>query len=134
MAGLRKIKSATILLCRATFSIKTRICGLFVLFVRLRRGQIGIERLRLWCRAAPFTQCRDLDHANMIALGECQNVTGRNHAGGFLCSCRVDADRPCLDTGGGKRPRLEKPRLPKPFIQPDRLAPLCAQTPRLTWV
>ncbi len=53
----------------------------------------------------------------MIALRKGQHITSVYHAGPLVRQHPVDPYRTPLDLCGGKAARLEKPRMPKPFIK-----------------
>ncbi len=108
-----------ILLCRATFSLKS---GVFR-NMYLGRRHILVKRLRLGGWAAARAAGQNFYDPNVIGLLKRQNVPCPDRARRLDCGLPRNAHlAPCYHPSC-QRARFEKPRLPEPFIEADRFAP-----------
>lgn len=114
-------------LCRAPFPVGTGVLETAVGLGR-RRRQVFVKRLRLRGRAAPGAEAKNFHNLGFGLFHKCQNIARPHSAGGFTDGRAAHPDFTSRHNPGGDAARLVKPRMPKPFIQPDRVAGLIRQS------
>ena len=107
-----------ILLCGASFSLKFRV------FRNMHLGgrHIVIQGLGLGRRTTAGPAGKDFHNPHIGLLVKRQNVACAYRAGGLGRDITVDPHLARRHDRGSNGARFEKPRLPQPFIQPDRVA------------
>lgn len=107
-----------ILLCRATFSLKS---GVFR-NMHLRWRHILIERLRLGRGSTTGSTGQNFHDANVGVLLKGQDIPCPNCPCGLYSGLARNADLPPRHHPCGQRARFKKPRLPEPFIKANGVA------------
>ena len=107
----------TFFLCWAPFPVPTRIIGTTF----HRWGHVLVQCLGFGRGAAPFPAGKDSHDFGRVSLGKRQNIAGTNRTRRFAHGCAPDANLSGRHHPGSDAARFEKPRMPQPFIQADRL-------------